>query len=226
MAKKAAKSKKTKVKKKDNRKYELAGVIIIGLGLFALLSVYTSSAGIVGTYFDRILKGLFGVIAYIMPPFIVLIGILTIMTYHKTINKAKLGLTLLSIILVFQVVHLFYIDHFNSSRLWDFIVDSYNKGVTAHGSGVLFSPLVYFIYKWFGLLGSYLFLITLFIVDILLLTNLSLKQLGTNVYGKINNKISLDSNLMKGTREVKGKGLCGETIELNSKDRKMWILSP
>ena len=41
MAKKAAKSKKTKVKKKDNRKYELAGVIIIDWGsLLYLVSIH------------------------------------------------------------------------------------------------------------------------------------------------------------------------------------------
>ena len=69
MAKKLANSKKTKAKRKrkNNLKYELIGIFVIGLGFFALLSIYTSSAGIIGVYFDRILKGLFGIIAYIMP---------------------------------------------------------------------------------------------------------------------------------------------------------------
>ena len=72
-----------------------------------------------------------------------------------------------------------------------------------------------------------MFLITLFIVDILLLTNLSLKQLGTNVYGKINNKISLrQQSDERDKRRSKAKAFVGETIELNSKDRKNVDLEP
>lgn len=222
MAKKAAKSKRTKAQRKDNRKYELLGVIIIGLGLFSLLSIYTSSAGIVGEYFDRVLRGLFGVIAYIMPPFIILVGILTIMTYYKRVNRAKLGLTLFSIILIFQLVHLFYIEDFNISSLWIFVVDSYDRGIGARGSGALFSPLVYAIFRLFGMWGSYLFLATLFIIDLLLLTNLSLKQLGTDVYEKIGSKKNSFKahSQSKDKKKPKDKVFEGEVIDLGPNSGK------
>ena len=226
MAKKVAKTKNTKAKRKnnrkDNRKCELIGVIIIGLGIFALLSIYTTSAGIVGIYFDRLLKGLFGVIAYIMPPFIVITGILTIMTYYKKINRAKLGLVLLFIVLSFHLIHLFYIKEFSITGFWTFIADSYSKGMNSRGAGALFSPLLYFIYRWFGLLGSYLFLIILFILDILMLTNLSLKQLGIDVYGKINEKKpSISRNLDRGEKKkAKAKDFIGETIELEPDNKR------
>ena len=201
---------------KDNRKYELIGIVIIGLGVFSLLSIYTSSAGIVGLYFGRILRGLFGIIAYIMPPIIILTGILTIMTYHKTVNKAKLGLTILSIFLIFQLVHLIYINNFSKADLTSFVTDSYNLGIDNKGAGALVSPLVYYIAKWFGIMGGYLFLIVLFIIDLLLLTNLSLKQLGINVYGKISEKKnSLNRSNSNGDRMTKtGKPFIGEVIEL------------
>ncbi len=224
MAKKVAKSKKpkTKRKRKQSRKNEYIGVFIIGLGLFALLSIYTSSAGIVGIYFDRILKGLFGVIAYLMPLFIVFMGILTIMAHYKNVNKAKLGLTLFSIILVFQLVHLFYINELDNARLWSFIIDSYNKGIDIRGTGALFSPMVYLIYKLFGYLGSFLFLITLLIIDILLLTNLSLKQLGTDLYSNVKERIYVKRKTKANEadrideEEAKTKVFEGETIEIDS----------
>ncbi|MGI6373005.1 MAG: DNA translocase FtsK 4TM domain-containing protein [Caldicoprobacterales bacterium] len=214
MARKMAKTKKKRGK--DNRKYELIGIVIIGLGVFSLLSIYTSSAGIVGLYFGRILRGLFGIIAYIMPPIIILTGILTIMTYHKTVNKAKLGLTILSIFLIFQLVHLIYINNFSKADLSSFVIDSYNLGIDNKGAGALVSPLVYYIAKWFGIMGGYLFLIVLFIIDLLLLTNLSLKQLGINVYGKISEKKnSLNRSNSNGDRMTKtGKPFIGEVIEL------------
>lgn len=217
MAKKVDRTKKNKVERKNNRKYELVGVTIIGLGFFALLSIYTSSAGLVGIHFDRLLKGLFGIIAYIIPIFIVLIGILTIMSYHKTVNRAKLGLVFLLALLSFLITHAFYIRDFNSTDLLTFVVDSFVKGMEGHGAGAIVSPLAYFIYKWFGLLGSYLFIITLFILDILLLTNLSLKQIGINVYGKINEKkTSISRHIQEnGRRKNKEKDFVGETIELD-----------
>ncbi len=218
MAKKVTKPKKTRSKRKDNRKYELIGVFIIGLGLFSLLSIYTSSAGIAGVYFDMVLKGLFGVISYIMPLFIVLIGILTIMTYYKSINRLKLGLTILSIFISFQLVHLFYIDNFNNTNLWSFIVDSYNKGIDSCGAGALFSPLVYAIFRLFGVWGSYLFLIVIFIIDLLILTDLSLKQLGTNLSKKITKKkISGNFQLRdRGQKVPEGKTFEGQVIDIES----------
>ncbi|MFY9177722.1 MAG: DNA translocase FtsK [Caldicoprobacterales bacterium] len=222
MAKKLANSKKTKTKRKrkDNLKYELIGIFVIGLGFFALLSIYTSSAGIIGVYFDRILKGLFGIIAYIMPLFIVLVGALTIMTYYKKINKAKLALTMFSVVLIFQLIHLFYIDDLDKTGLWPFIVDSYNKGIEICGAGALFSPLVYVIYKLFGFLGGYLFLIVLFLIDILLLTNLSLKQLGTSLYSKLKGKIAIKDRTKEIVNRDKirenDKSFEGEIIEFDA----------
>ena len=72
--------------------------------------------------------------------------------------------------------------------------------------------MVYYIAKWFGIMGGYLFLIVLFIIDLLLLTNLSLKQLGINVYGKISEKKnSLNRSNSNGDRMTKtGKPFIGE----------------
>ncbi|MGI5850796.1 MAG: DNA translocase FtsK [Caldicoprobacterales bacterium] len=214
MARKVAKTKKKRGK--DNRIYEVIGIVIIGLGIFSLLSLYTSSAGIVGLFFGKILRGLFGIIAYIMPPVIILTGILTIMTYHKTVNKAKLGLTILSILLTFQLIHLFYINNFNRTDLFTFVVDSYNLGIDNQGAGALVSPLVYYITKWFGILGGSLLLIVLIIIDLLLLTNLSLKQLGIDVYGKIREKNkSLNDKKRDFIEKVNmEKPFIGEVIEL------------
>lgn len=217
MAKKAIRSKRKTSKNKSNRKFELIGVIIIGLGLFSLLSVYTSSAGTLGIQFNRVLKGLFGIVAYIVPPFIILIGVLVIMSYHKTLNRVKLALTILSVFLVFQLVHLVYINELNRIGFFEFLVDSYKQGINVIGAGALFTPLLYFMTKWFGIMGSYLFLIVLFIIDILLLTNLSLKQLGVDVFSRIEKrKSSLKESSNKIIKkDLNPKDFIGETIEIN-----------
>ncbi|HZJ83402.1 MAG TPA: DNA translocase FtsK 4TM domain-containing protein [Clostridia bacterium] len=217
MAKRKAKSKKRTIKNRENKRLELIGVIIIGLGLFALLSVYTTSAGTVGIHFNKMLKGLFGIVAYIVPPFIILLGILIIMSYHKTLNKLKLGLTILFIFLSFQLIHLIYINEFNRTGFLEFIIDSYNQGIDVKGAGALFTPLVYFVYKWFGIMGSYLLLIVLFIMDLLMLTKLSLKQLGIDIFGRISKKkLELINRASKKEEQnLESKDFIGETIEID-----------
>lgn len=137
----------------------MVGVLIIGISLFGFLSIYTSSAGIVGIYFNHLLKGLFGIAAYIMPLLIFTVGIFTIISYYKKINKLKLMLTILSMVITLGIVHLIYYHEIDSSGMWNFIIDSYIKGINNKGAGAVISGIVYILHRGFGLLGSYLFLL-------------------------------------------------------------------
>ncbi|NLJ41661.1 MAG: DNA translocase FtsK [Clostridiales bacterium] len=206
----------TKTRNKNTRIHELIGIIIIGLGLFAILSVYSESAGEVGKHFGNALRGLFGIIAYIVPIFIIFTGILVVVSYNKAINKSKLFLVLFFFVLSFPMIHLFYIKEFNSGGLWSFITDSYSKGIEVRGTGAIFSPLTYYVFKWFGLLGSYLFLGIVIILDLLILTNLSIKQLGINIYDRLNEKKIANQRNREEKIKPKTRAFTGEIIDLNS----------
>ena len=219
MAKKRRQKTKStsKKSKKQNRNNELIGVLIIGISIFSFLSIFTSSAGVIGIYYNHLLKGLFGVTAYIIPFLIFISGIFTILSYHKKINNLKLMLSLLSIIIIIGLIHLIYYNQIDNRNIGRFIIDSYNKGINNIGAGALISILVYIIYKGFGSLGSYLFFVIFLIINTLLLTNLSLKQMGQNIHKKINkSKANLQKHIKDDYKDEKPekRPFVGETIEI------------
>ena len=165
--------------------HEITGLLIVALGLFLGLTIYTKgiSTGAVGSLVHPITKGTFGIVSYLLPIVMVITGILIIIARQKTINKSKLLLSILSIYLLLCIIHLLYFKQFDSSQLSSFVVDSYEGGKedVSLGTGAVCAPFVYLAYSLFGLPGAFIFFITSTLVCLLLLTNLSLKQMGVRV---------------------------------------------
>jgi len=167
---------------KRNGMHEIFGLLTASLGLFFGLAIYSRglSAGVVGALVYPVLKGLFGLVSYIIPVVIIFVGILIIAARNKRINRSKLILSVLMTFAFFCIVHLLYFSNFDSSGFYSFLADSYAKGkeIPSLGTGAICAPFVYLIYSMFGLPGAFIFFITTAIITMLLLTNLSLKQFG------------------------------------------------
>ena len=124
---------------------------------FAIISIYTSSAGIVGTYLKAVIMGLFGLLGYAVPLLFLIGGGLTIVAYHKKVNKFKLLLVIFTIVFAMAGLHLVYFQQIDSSGIKNFIYSSYEKGQEGIGAGALVSSLVFVMYKLFGIAGGYIF---------------------------------------------------------------------
>ncbi|HZK34525.1 MAG TPA: hypothetical protein VFD33_04365, partial [Bacillota bacterium] len=110
------KKKKRRRTKKNKALHEIIGVLIVSIGIFSGLSVYFPHyAGAVGLFLSGGLKGLFGLAAYIMPIVIMSIGVLTIIMYRKKVNKTKLVLSIITVLLVFGLVHILFFNKINTS---------------------------------------------------------------------------------------------------------------
>ncbi|MBM7581464.1 S-DNA-T family DNA segregation ATPase FtsK/SpoIIIE [Caldicoprobacter guelmensis] len=178
--------KKERSSKSDSRIYhEVIGVLLIGVGLFALISIYTNQAGIVGKYLKQMVMGLFGLVGYAIPLLLVISGMLTILAYRKRVNKLKLLLIVLTVVFVMSITHISYFSHFDWTSITTFVHSSYIKGQEVKGSGALLAPFAFAIYKLFGLAGSYVLLGAFVVINLLLLTNLSLRDMGHNIYSSI-----------------------------------------
>src|SRR5665647_3399271 len=110
--------------------HEILGVIIASLGLFSVFALYFEDrTGKVGPVFSDLLKGLFGLTAYILPVIIITIGILVIIAYHKNINRSKLVLSIAAIFFFLCLLHLFYFPQLNITEGFiEFIKSSYANG--------------------------------------------------------------------------------------------------
>lgn len=189
------KRKSTKKSKTSKLNHEIIGLIILGIGIFCIVSVYTQSAGIAGEFINNTLKGLFGVFSYVLPFLLGITGVLVIMSYKKKSNKIKITLTVLLVVISVCFIHLLYNKHYNTVGIGEYILSSWEAGLSLKGSGAFISPLVYVIFKFLGLYGSYILYSVVFIANILLLTNLSLEKMGKKLAGgvkEISNKISIE----------------------------------
>ena len=144
------------------------------------------SAGVVGQFFYPILKGLFGIISYILPVIIIFAGIAIILARHRQVKRVRLVLFISTIYFFLCFLHLLYFEHFNTGGFKDFIIDSYNKGMSSLGTGAVCAPFVFLIHALFGLAGAFIFFITVTIVGLLLLTNFSLKKTGIFIANLLN----------------------------------------
>ncbi len=172
-------------------KHEAVGVLLCALGLFSALSIYfPQNTGVVGPMFRSLQMGLFGILAYVLPLAILIIGIMVIVSYRKTLHTTKLIFTLLFILLLMSFVHLFYFYAMDWTSFSNLLRSSYMLGSEGLGTGIFSVPLAYGAYALFGLSGAYILMFGLIIADILLLTNLSLKKLGFGLIKHIKPKFA------------------------------------
>ena len=98
--KKAAAAGKSSAKNKRQRR-EFTGVMLIALSILFGLSIYTrNTTGIIGEIILHVLTGMFGFVAFIMPPLIFIYGLLHIFFPQRPRIRNKALLVFLLLIIV------------------------------------------------------------------------------------------------------------------------------
>jgi len=163
---------------------EIAGVIVIAIGIFLLVCVYVKTdTGLLGGALRDVLMGLFGLFTYIVPFVFILLGILVIAARNKKVNKGKAALIVLLIISVLSLTHSIWLDQLNlKNGFFAYVADSYNLGVTRTvGSGAVGCLLIYPVHLLIGNIGCIILFVTTLLISILALTNLSIKKMSQGV---------------------------------------------
>ncbi len=177
-------ARKKSTKKKDGKKNEVIGIIFIGLAVFTAITVYFRIGSVVGDVIAGLIFGLCGAVGYAVPPLIAVAGVLFIMSSKKYANKKKLALLGVAMFFVFALVHLGIIEsvYIQSAGYGGFIQNSFEIGVRdTAGGGVIGALPTYWTYAFLGLAGSYIICIVGIVAMFLLLTNLSLKKMGSGI---------------------------------------------
>ncbi len=177
------KKKKTTVKQETRHLGEVTGIIFIAFGIFLGVCVFIkTNTGLLGGAFRDVLLGLFGVFTYFIPFLFAVIGVLIIAARSKHVNKGKTALVALLIFAIFSLVHTFLLNKLDlSSGFFSYVGESYRMGVTGAGSGALGCLLVYPCQLLLGNVGCIILFITLALISVLVLTNLSIKKMSQDV---------------------------------------------
>jgi len=163
---------------RENIKYEIYGLLVVALGIFCLVSLFSDAVGLIGNFCYRILHALAGQGAYAIPICLVYYGI-NIMRQRKGIffDNRTIGLLLLLLIIA-TFIHL----QLNEESLL-------KQALAGEGGGILGGVCAWFLLKCFARTGSYIVLTTATVIVLLLLTDRSilgvLSEIGRRLKGAL-----------------------------------------
>ncbi len=180
MSTKNKRKKKTKKKKKiDNSiiQKEILGILIIAFGIFNIVNIHSTSMGIIGEFIKQIILQLTGYGSYIIPYFILAIGVFLILSVINLYSNQRI----VSILLIyFSYLSLLDIMEFNFETGLSFIEKinlALEYGKEIRGGGLIGSLFSYIFVKLFGIIGSYIVISSIILIAFLLLTNISFLKL-------------------------------------------------
>ncbi len=192
--KKVQKKKKYKRVESGFSKYrnEIVGLILFAFGVLALFSfIFTQSMGVFGDAVTNVLSGFLGVTAYICPVLLIIYGIAMIFKKNSHIFKLRIIYFSVLVILVsaFLQVAVFNYDEYSGRSFFSSLSSFYSEGKLIKGGGVLGGLLSLPFLMTFQVLGTIIILTTISIIDIILLTNISMAAFLKNVSAFFSKKI-------------------------------------
>ena len=192
--------------KKDNSlnlKGEIIGILFITFGILMILSIFiASSLGIVGEVLKQFLFSLVGLGAFFFPFLIIFIGI----GYISNKGRLRFGKRFFGIIILL-IDFLLFIQILNMNKYYINgnialgIKAIYNSTSNFHG-GIIGFLISIPLYKLFGSIGCYIIFLSLFIISMILVLEISLYDIASKIKTKkIAKKSVIDENIPDENRE-------------------------
>ncbi|MFT5871618.1 MAG: S-DNA-T family DNA segregation ATPase FtsK/SpoIIIE [Clostridium sp.] len=216
----ARKKTKSKVVSSVDPNSEIFGIILITIGVLILFSIFgaifsgsNSISGTIGNFINRVLFAILGVGAYLSPLLIIFIGICYIVKKGKKgkINFSKkfygIILFITNTLLFIQMLSLN--KYYTKGEFWIGTNKIYNSVSVFHG-GIISYSIDVPMYTLFGAVGSYIIFIAIYVICLILILNISLRDTWIHLKGKF--------MIKKTSRENESKELC---VASNDKQEKL-----
>ncbi|MFZ5943636.1 MAG: DNA translocase FtsK 4TM domain-containing protein [Bacillota bacterium] len=172
-----AKNKKQQFK--EEVKSELFGIMLVGVAIYLFWIIFQKPSGpyplpeegtgIVGSFLLRVLSGLAGGGKVLIPLFILLGGV-GVMYLRSNINKSQYIIGAILLLSVLAIYHLYSVPIQEQGSIFVNLRDG-------RGGGFLGGTISWITLKIFGLAGSYILLISIFIGSVIYLTGISIKNI-------------------------------------------------
>lgn len=200
--------KKTQKKKKYKRvesgfsryRNEIFGLILFAFGILSLLSfLFNKSMGVFGKAVTNVLSGFFGATSYIIPVVLTVYGIA--MIFKKDSHNFKLRVIYLGILmlLISSYIQVAVFDYDKYTSFFISLSEFYKDGTKMSGGGLLGGLLTLPFLMTFQVLGTIIILTTISIIDIILLTNVSMAAFLRNLSAFFSRKMKAANE----TRKIK-----------------------
>ncbi len=161
---------KEEILRKSRIHDEIWAVVLIALGVFLAVSIQTSATGIFGAVLKSFLMGMFGIIAYVLPYYLILYGILLFAKQASHIGTRSV----ICLILIFLMVAVFNSSfHLDGTEEFGakFIKESFQLGQTKESAGLFGMMIGLTLVTIVGKTGLWIFCAAVILVCVLLLIN-------------------------------------------------------
>lgn len=181
-----AKTKMPAKKSQSIHRHEIQGILILALGILMLLSFYVKdSIGYFGMFIRETSLGLFGILAFLIPPVIILYAAILIFA-HEKLNLKNKGLYIFFLFLLLaSLIQAGYYrpEDYDGLTPLKALTHFYEEGKSLAGGGILGGVISLPFLVTFRVLGTIIILTALSLVDIILLTNSSISGFFKNISG-------------------------------------------
>lgn len=168
---------------KEEIKFELIGILLVGIAIYLFWVIFQKpsgpyslpeeSTGWLGQFLLRILKGLAGEGKFLIPLLLLLNGVKIM--YRRTVNNIS-RLYFVQVVFLLTILSIF---HLRLPIEQQTILNGLYNGL---GGGLLGGSLSWLTVKIFGMIGSYILLISLNVASILYISGTSFKDLTLKIW--------------------------------------------
>lgn len=204
-----------KQNKISNLNTDILGIVVLGVGLITLISLFSARMGLVGRILNSTTFTTIGFGAYILPLFIIGSGIVLLLERFEKI-QLRIILALTAIFISFLIV----LDGINTADagLFERIRQSIEISSSNRGGGVIGAFFGFFFYRLFGSIGAYLVLGIIITVSLLIITNLTVKEVFNKAMAATP-KLKKESEILEPLRKERLTPESGEVIKISDYSR-------
>ncbi len=168
---KAVQKMEMRLEAKAQLKDEILGIILVALGVFLIVALQTHAAGMAGDAISKGLKGMFGFVAFFLPYYFIVYGVLLFL--KKTIH---IGIrSIIYLVIIYLAIDLVnaarFMDDIAAGGSWGGFSKCFNDGAALNGGGVFGMGVGGLITSFMGVAGLYIFAFVVIFIFLLLLIN-------------------------------------------------------
>lgn len=169
---------------KKNFNHEILGLLILAAGVLIFFSFYIdNSIGPFGTLIKNIMLGVIGATAFMLPPIIIVYGVFIIFKKDSKVFKLRILYLIILMVLISSFVQTgFYKkEDYEGLNIATVLAKFYNDGINLQGGGLIGGIVSIPFLSLFKPLGTIVILVTASIIDIILLTNISIASFAAKI---------------------------------------------
>ena len=191
-----AKAQEIQAKKNADKRVidEIWAIITIAIGVFLAVASFTGGAGKLGVIISLGMKGLFGHMAYVLPFYLIVFGILLFarQTSHFSIKTIVLLFVILLMLCTINSIRFIEPDKIEWS--WEIVGGFYTTGEKLLSGGFLGMVLRSVLVMWLGKSGCWIFTVVVTLICLLLLINTPVSRFFAKIGEKMEERRLIKEN--------------------------------